>query len=486
MTEAFDVLVIGAGPAGVLAALRAGDLGAHTALVSYREFGGMAAIDGPVPVRTLAHAARLLRETQQLSQYGISVGEPTLEYSHLLSRVREVVEKVRKHSSLRKQIDFAGVTVYERAGFARFVGPNVVETESGLCLHGRKIILCTGGASRRLPIPGFELTSTHSDAWGLSSVPPSMLVIGAGATGVQVASIFNAFGSRVQLFQAGPRILPTEDEDVSKAVATAFRTSGISVLENFGNIESFEKLPDGIVRMTYSKDGVRNSTEAALAISAVGWVANTAKLNLEITGVEIDSRGFVRVNPYCQTTAKDIWAAGDITGRFMLVPQALQAGFVAATNAVRGPTAILEDRVSPIGSFTDPEYAQVGLTEAKARASFDVITEIVRFDSVTRSIIDGRTEGFCKLIVDRTTKNILGCHVVGDRAVDVVQLAAVAIAGKMRVDEVAHLPFSFPTYAGILGRGAANLARKLNQEVNWPASQNTDDQSFPTFNKDAA
>ncbi len=481
MSEEFDVLVIGAGPAGVLAALRAGDLGARTGLVTSGEFGGLAANDGPVPVRTLAHAARLMREARQLGQYGISVGEPKLEYSRLLSRISEVVEEVRKHSSLRQQIDLAGVTVFERTGIARFAGPHVIKTESGLCLKANKLILCAGGTSRRLPILGFELTATHSDAWSLSSVPPSMLVIGAGATGVQVASIFNAFGSRVQLFQADQRILPTEDEDVSRAVAAAFRSSGITVHEEFGTIDSFEKLPNGNVRMIYSKDGVRNSAEAALAISAVGWAANTAGLNLAVAGVETNSRGFIQVNSYCHTTSKNIWAAGDITGRLMLVPQALQAGFVAATNAVQGASMTLDHQVSPIGSFTDPEYAQVGLTEMKARESFDVVTAIARFDSITRSIIDGRTEGFCKLIVDRTTKNILGCHVVGDRAVDIIQLAAVAIAGKMKVDQLAYLPFSFPTYAGILGRVAASITRTLSQTaIGKTSTIESDVPFFPT------
>ena len=127
------------------------------------------------------------------------------------------------------------MTVYEKAGAARFADPHTIETASGLRLQADKIILCTGGVSRRLSVPGFELTGTHSDAWRLTSVPPSMLVVGAGATGVQVASIFNAFGSRVQLFEAGPRILPTEDEDVSAAVAAAFRASGIVVRESFGD-----------------------------------------------------------------------------------------------------------------------------------------------------------------------------------------------------------------------------------------------------------
>src|SRR5262245_41548014 len=218
----FDVLVIGAGPAGVVAAMRAADLGARTALVTRDDFGGMAANDGPVPVRTLAHAARLIREARQLGQYGIAVGEPVLDYSRLLARVRDVVLEARAHSTFRPQIDALGVTVHERAGLARFVDPHTIESTSGLRLQGEKVILCTGGVSRQLDVPGFELTNTHSDAWTLTSIPRSMLVVGGGATGAQVASIFNSFGSRVELFHRGPRILPTEDEDISAAVATAF------------------------------------------------------------------------------------------------------------------------------------------------------------------------------------------------------------------------------------------------------------------------
>jgi pyruvate/2-oxoglutarate dehydrogenase complex dihydrolipoamide dehydrogenase (E3) component len=465
-----DVIVIGAGPAGVVAALRAADLGAKTALITRDEFGGMAANDGPVPVRTLAHAARLMREARQLGQYGITVSEPVLDYTRLLSRVREVVNDVRTHSVFRGQIDSLGVAVYEQAGVAHFTDSHSIETESGLRLQAEKIIICTGGVSRRLSVPGFEFTATHSDAWALTSVPSSMLVIGGGATGVQVASIFNAFGTQVQLFQAGPRILPTEDEDVSAAVAAAFRESGIVVREDFGDIESFEKTPGG-VRMIFSKDDVRGSAEAALAVVAVGWVANTAGMNLATAGIEIDHRGFVRVDNYLRTSALHIFAAGDITGRLLLVPQAIQDGFVAATNAVRGVTMTLGDQVSPIGSFTDPEYAQVGLTEAKARETKDVLTAVVHFDSTTRTIIDGRTAGFCKLIVDRATYKILGCHVVGERAVEIIQVAAIAIAAGMRVDDLAQVPLSFPTYTGILGRVAASAARQLNLKLTWQAHQ---------------
>src|SRR6059058_3198724 len=465
-----DIIVFGAGPAGVLAALRAADLGARTILVTRAEFGGMAANDGPVPVRTLAHAARLIREARQLGQYGIGVSEPVLDYPRLLARVREVVREARAHSSLRQQIDSLGVTVHEHAGVARFADQHTIETEGGLRLHAEKIIICTGGVSRRLPVPGFELASTHSDAWRLTSVPPSMVVIGAGATGVQVASIFNAFGSRIQLFQTGLRILPSEDEDVSAAVAAAFRSANIAVHENIDAIEGFEKTPTG-VRMIFSRDCVRDSAEATLAVVAVGWVADTAGLSLAAAGVETDYRGFVKVDGYLRTSKSHIFAAGDITGRLMLVPQAIRDGFVAATNAVQGSTMTIGNPVSPIGSFTDPEYAQVGLTEAKARETHDIETAMIRFDSTTRTIIDGHKIGFCKLIVDRETHRILGCHVVGERAVEITQVAGIVIAAGMRVDDLAQIPLSFPTYAGILARVAASAARKLNLKGNWEANQ---------------
>jgi dihydrolipoamide dehydrogenase len=459
-----DVLVVGAGPAGVAAALRAADLGAKTTLVTRDEFGGMAANDGPIPVRTLAHAARLLRDARQLERYGIAVGALALDYPRLLGRVRDVVAEARGHAAYREQVDAAGAVVHERTGAARFVDPHTLETDSGLKLRADKIVICTGGKSRRLTVPGAELTATHSDAWSLRSVPASMLVIGGGATGAQVASIFSGFGTKVQLFQSGPRIVPTEDEDVSTAVAAGFRGAGIIVRESFGEIESFAAVQGG-VRMTFVKDGRRESAEAELAVVAVGWTAETEDLNLGAAGVETTTRGFVDVDSHLQTSANHIFAAGDVTGRLMLVPQALQDGFMAATNAVLGPTLTLGAEPAPIGSFTDPEYAQVGLTEAKARAEHDVAVSVARFDSAVRTIIDGRTTGFCKLIVERGSGKILGCHVVGERAVDIAQLAAVAMSAQTSVEALARVPLSFPTHAGILGRAAASAARELNRSA---------------------
>jgi dihydrolipoamide dehydrogenase len=296
-----------------------------------------------------------------------------------------------------------------------------------------------------------------------------MLVIGAGATGAQVASIFSGFGARVRLFQSGPRIIPTEDEDVSAAVATAFRAAGIDVRESFGEIESFEAARGGVL-MNFVKDGRRESAEAEVVVVAVGWTAETEHLSLGAAGVETNARGFIGVDSHLRTSAGHIFAAGDVTGRLMLVPQALQDGFVAATNAVLGPKLALEEPPAPIGSFTDPEYAQVGLSEAKARLKHDVVVSVARFDGAVRTIIDGRTTGFCKLIVERGSGAILGCHVVGERAVDIAQLAAVAMSARMSVDALARVPLSFPTHAGILGRAAARAGRELNRDRQLRAS----------------
>ncbi len=465
-TDNRDVVVIGAGPAGVVAALRSARLGARTALITRDELGGMAANDGPVPVRTLAHAARLMREARQLPRYGISAGNPTLDYRRLLARVREVTGDVRAQALVRDELERAGVTIYERAGNARFVDPHVIESDHGPRVRAANVILCTGGVSRQLPVPGFELTCTHSDAWRLASVPDSMLVIGAGATGVQVASIFNAFGSRITLFEAGPRILLSEDEQVAAAMSTALQGSGVRILERAGTIERFEPCAAG-VRLVYSRSGAQAHVDATLAVVAVGWVANTSGLDLAVAGVQTDSRGYIQVDSRLRTTTPGIYAAGDVTGHMMVVHEAGREAYLAATNATLGRVDVLPAEVSPLGSFTDPEYASVGLTEAAARETHDVVVATERFDSVPRPIIDGRPTGFCKLVAEREHHKILGCHIVGERAVELAQLAAIAVASGMTVDQLALVPFSFPTYANALGRAAIRAAHHLDSRSVW-------------------
>jgi len=467
MSSTADVLVIGAGPAGVMAAAHAAELGARTVLINEQSIGGMAANDGPVPVRTLAHTARLMRAARQLGRYGVVIDEPALDYRRLLERVSEVTREVRERSTLRTVIESNGGTIREDTGPVRFEDPHTIVTDTGLRLESEKFIICTGGVSKKLPIPGFEFTSTHSDAWNLTTVPPSMIVVGCGATGAQVASVFNTFGTHVELFEATPHILPAEDHDVAAAVAAAFQHEGIKVRENFGSIESFEKTSAG-VRMTFSKDGNRQTTEATLAVVAVGWGADTQALKPGAAGVDLTPRGFLQVNEYLRTSAPNIFAAGDVTGRVMLASEAMRDGFIAAANAVRGPQVRATEHLIPAGSLTDPEYASVGLTELKARETHDVVTAVSYYRSATRGIIDGQSTGFCKLIVDQRTAEILGCHVVGEQATNVVQVAAMALAaGMRRVDDLARAPMSFPTYAETLIYTAVRAAKKLNLEIGW-------------------
>jgi dihydrolipoamide dehydrogenase len=282
--------------------------------------------------------------------------------------------------------------------------------------------------------------------------------------------MFNAFGSKVQVFERGPRILRAADDSVAMAVAGGLRESGVIVRERFGDITSFEKTPTD-VRMNF-RDGARDgSAEAALVMVAAGWVADTARMNLDAAGVELDARGNIRVDRFLQTTATHVFAAGDATGRLQLVPGAIEDGFVAANNAVRGPSLPLPRRVTPSGSFTHPEYAEVGLTEAAARESHDVVTTLVPFETAVRPIIEGRTFGFCKLVVDRQSCRILGCHVVGERAVEIAQLAAVAMAADLQVDSLARVAVSFPTYAEVLVHAAVLAAIELELPLSGQAER---------------
>ena len=171
------------------------------------------------------------------------------------------------------------------------------------------------------------------------------------------------------------------------------------------------------------------------------------------------------MDEYLRTSTPHIFAAGDVTGHLMLVPSALQEGFIAATNAVLGPTISLGEGVNTSAGFTDPEYARAGLTEAGARDRYDALTVVVHFDSTIRTIIDGCKTGFCKLIVDRKTATILGCHVVGERAVEIVQVAAIAMAAGLRMDQLMQIPLAFPTYTGNLAYAAAAAARQLDLRV---------------------
>jgi pyruvate/2-oxoglutarate dehydrogenase complex dihydrolipoamide dehydrogenase (E3) component len=230
------------------------------------------------------------------------------------------------------------------------------------------------------------------------------------------------------------------------------------VYEDCGPILRFDAT-FGSVRTVWEN---RTPVEAKYVVVAIGWAVDTSSLRLDAAGVTVDSRGFIEVNEFLQTSAPHVYAAGDVIGRSMLVPQAVSEGYIAGTNAASDEPIPILRGVEPIGSFTDPEYAKVGLTEAEAWGMCDeVLVSTARYDETTRPIIDGRTRGFCKLVIDRETSTILGCHIVGERAVEVAQMAAIAMTAKMKIVDFARILLSFPTYANVLGRAAIRAAREL-------------------------
>ncbi|MGH2514707.1 MAG: dihydrolipoyl dehydrogenase family protein [Ktedonobacterales bacterium] len=458
----FDVLVVGGGPAGVTAALRARELGAEVALIERGDLGGTCTNDGCVPTRVLARAARLVREASQFERYGLIGEPPTVNFPQLLTRTQEMVYRIHDKKQIRSHLADMAVTVYTRAGEARFADAHTVICAGGAAPQGEKIILAAGGHARRLPFPGSEYAMTHSDVWTMTELPRSLAVIGGAATGCQLASIFAAFGTRVRLFEVGPRLLSVEDEAVSQGIMQAFERRGIEITTGIGGIERIERIEreNGMLQLLYRQDGEIHSVQTDAVLLAVGWQANSEELNLAAAGIECE-RGYIRVDDSLRTTAPHIFAAGDITGRMMLVQSAIAEGALAAESAMLGPGGRGEHRIVPHGGFTDPEYGSVGLTESQARARDDCAVAVVPYAHIDRAVIDGHTEGFCKLIVSQSSHRLLGAHVVGEQAVELLQLIAAGMTADMWVEQLAELELAYPTFAAVVGLAARQIVREL-------------------------
>jgi pyruvate/2-oxoglutarate dehydrogenase complex dihydrolipoamide dehydrogenase (E3) component len=456
----FDILVLGGGPAGVTAALRARELGATVALVEGGQMGGTCTNDGCVPTRVLAKAARLVRDAEQFAKYGLVGEQPAVDFATLLARTRHIVHRIHEKKRLASHLEQAGVMVFANAGDARFLDEHSLALSDGTTLQGEKFILCVGGHARRLPFPGSEYALTHSDIWSLQQLPRQVVVVGGAATGCQLASCFAAFGAHVRVLEVAPRILMLEDEAVSYGITETFQRRGIDVIMNIGGIQRIEQR-DGSLDLFYLYEGeVRQLTTEAVVLS-VGWTGNLEALNLAAANVQSE-RGYIVVNDYLQTTAPHIFAAGDITGRMMLVQSAMEEGVLAAGNAVLGSKRTSGHRIVPHGGFTDPEYGSVGLTEEKARAApDDYVVAVVPYAALDRALIDGHREGFCKLIVSRETHRILGAHIMGEQALEILQLVATSIAADMQVEQLAEMELAYPTFTAIVGLAARRIIREL-------------------------
>jgi pyruvate/2-oxoglutarate dehydrogenase complex dihydrolipoamide dehydrogenase (E3) component len=460
VNQEFDVLVIGAGPAGATAALKASALGARVALVDKRRTGGTCTNTGCVPTRVLAIAARLLRDIRGAGAYGINVSEPELEWKTTVIKVRQVISDIQNVKRLQDKLRDAGGQLFLE-GAASFLDLHRVKlADSGRELTAKKIILCVGGKARRPPIPGVEFAITPEEIVDLESLPKSVVIVGSGYTGVQVTTIMNAFGAHVTLLETAPNILPPADADVARALRDGFERQGVRVVTGISGIEQIELEPDGLKRLTFSSQGVQHSIKVEAVILAVGWPAALEGMGLEQLGLETE-RGFIKINSYLQTNCDHIFVAGDANGRDMLVQGANFEAEVAAENAVRGATIEFDRHSLPSGGFTDPDHAGVGLTEAQAQDSaLDCVVAVARYSDLERAIIDSRTAGFLKLIADPTGR-IVGANGAGENAVEVMQAVATAMAAGATAATLASVRFAYPTYTAIIGEAARKLLGKL-------------------------
>ena len=454
-----DVIVIGGGPAGVTAALRVRELGATATLIERDRLGGTCTNDGCVPTRVLARAARLARDGREFEKFGLVGQPPAVDIERTLHRAQQVVYTIHEKKQLIKTLNEAGVDLHLGAGSARFQDPHTVILDNGETLGAEKFIICVGGHARRLKFPGAEHALTHSDIWELKKLPKRIAIIGASATGCQLGSIFNDFGAQVWLLEVGDRILRLEDSSITSAIHQAFDDRSIQTITGIDGIDSIEQR-DSVLNLLYKENGSSQSLEVDAVVLAVGWPGNIEGLNLEAAGIDTE-RGFIPTDDYLRTSAEHIYAAGDITGRMGLVQRAGYDARIAAENAVLGAGQHYRHQIVPHGGFTDPEYGSVGMTEEQAREAGDVVVAEVSFENLDRAVIDGRTRGCCKLIVSRETHRILGAHVVGEQALEIIHLVAAGMAADMWVEQLAELEIAYPTYTAIVGLAARQIIRDL-------------------------
>lgn len=460
MSTAYDVIVVGAGPAGSMAAIHALDLGARVAVVDKERTGGTCTNTGCVPTRVLAKTARLLRDIRGADAYGIQVSDPTVIWPQTLARVKQVIADVQNNKDVPDKIRAAGGELFLE-GRASFVSPHEIQlADSQRTLRADSIILCIGGHSRRLPIPGIEHVLYPEDILELEELPRSVVIVGSGYTGVQLVTVMNAFGAEVTLLEMLPNVLPSADQAVGAVLRAGFEQRGVRVVTGIKGVERIEREGDER-RLTYTLDDQQHTLACDAVFLCAGWPASIEGLGLEQAGVASE-RGFITTNRYLQTNVPHIYVAGDANGEGMLVQGAHFEAYVAAENAVRGPSLKFDHVLLPNGGFTDPDHAGVGLTEAQAREQkLDIAVAVAQYADLDRAIIDNQTAGFLKLIVDRQSELVIGAHAAGENAVEVIQAVATAMAADAKVSTLAGVELAYPTYTALIGAAASQLVPEI-------------------------
>ena len=450
MAEApkYDIAVIGSGPGGYVAAIRAGQLGLKTVLIEKdNKFGGTCLHVGCIPTKDLLLNAEVYDYFKNAREFGIECKGFSIDWQAVQARQHKVVNKLAKGIEFLLKKNKVEIV----QGFAQLAGPGrIAVTDSSSKareIQAKNIVLATGSEAKMLPglAPDAKTILTNKEVLDLKKIPESMVVIGSGAVGVEFGSIFHRFGTEVTIIEMLPRVVPLEDEEVSAQLEKSLRKQGLAV-HTQAKVEKVAKTAKGVTVEFTDAQGKAHKLEAETCLVAVGRAPNTQNINLEKTRVRLE-RGFVKVDPYMRTDEPGVYAVGDIVaGSPLLAHVGSMEGIVAVTHAAGKPVEPINYRQVPNCTYCEPEIASVGLTERQARESgYNVKAGKFPFVGNSKATILGSTEGFVKIVSDERYGEILGVHMIGPRVTEMIAEAVVVMRLEGTVEDLERTIHPHPT-----------------------------------------
>jgi dihydrolipoamide dehydrogenase len=450
----YDIAVIGGGPGGYVAAIRAAQLGAKVLLIEKEKLGGVCLNRGCIPTKTLLNSAEKWRELQQCATFGLRADNIGFDFSAIMQRKEHVVTQLQ--AGVVQLVAGNGITLCYGTAVLQGHGRIAVRTAGGSEIYeARRIIIATGSTTTVPPLPGVELPGVISsdEVLFLAEVPRSMLIIGAGAVGIEFATIFQAFGTKVTVVEMMPSILPAIDSDLVKRMALLLRKQGVTMVTG-ARMTEIRQVTDGLLVTVASGDKIQE-IPVEKVLNAVGRQPNLTGLGLETAGVIYDRKG-VPANEKMETNVAGIYAVGDVTGRYMWAHAASVEGTVAAENALGGDAAMDYSAV-PGCIFTEPEIAVVGLTEQEAVAAGRKV-KVGRFNfaSVGKAVAMAKSDGMAKIVADAESGAVIGMHILGPHASDLIMEGVVAVRQGLTIHDLKHIIHPHPTLTEVIGESVHN------------------------------
>ncbi len=449
----YDVIVLGSGPGGYSAAVRAGQYGLKTAVIEKdAKLGGCCLHVGCIPTKSFLHTADVWERFQNSVEEGIYCENPRLDFPLVLDRKNKIVSKHAKGVDFLMKKNKVDVI----KGYGRLAGPGKIEVTSATgtqIVEAKNIVLATGSEARMLPglQPDAKRILTNIEILNLNYVPKSLAILGAGAVGVEFASCFHRFGSKVSIFEMLPRIVPVEDEEVSKDLERYFKKSGIRV-ETGTKVSNVTTTENGVRFTATLANSKEETVEAEMLLVAIGRKPNTENIGLEGTGVRLD-RGFIKVDQFQRTGEPGVYAIGDIVaGTPQLAHVATAEGMVAIAHIAGKPVTPVNKNRIPGATYTEPGIGSVGLTEAQARAAgHDVKVGKFPFAANSKASILGQHDGFVKIVSDAKYGEILGVHIIGPEAFELISEGVLAMEAEATVETLTHTIHAHPTIYEAVG-----------------------------------